>query len=63
MWVSNTFTSFPDQESVNKSLDELYQQIVDGNTKKGRLVNVVPSPKFHVLVCARPVMEAFKLSS
>jgi predicted phosphodiesterase len=42
MWASNKFTSFPDQESVNRSLDELYQQIVDGNTKKGRLVHIDP---------------------
>jgi predicted phosphodiesterase len=42
MWLSDRFTSFPDQESINKSLDELYQQIVDGNTKKGRLVNIDP---------------------
>ncbi|HLO83262.1 MAG TPA: metallophosphoesterase [Chitinophagaceae bacterium] len=42
MWISNRYTSFPDQKSVNKSLDELYKEIVNGNTKKGRLVNIDP---------------------
>jgi predicted phosphodiesterase len=42
MWISNRFSSFPDQESVNKSLDELYKEIVDGNIKKGRLINIDP---------------------
>jgi predicted phosphodiesterase len=42
MWMANRFSSFPDQETVSRSLDELYKEIIDGNIKKGRLINIDP---------------------
>lgn len=41
-WMANRFSSFPKQEDVSAALDELYREILDGNTKKGRLIHIDP---------------------
>lgn len=41
-WMANRFSSFPNQSDVSEALDELYKEILNGNTRKGRLVNIDP---------------------
>jgi predicted phosphodiesterase len=41
-FLANRFTSFPDQEDVSRALSALYEEILAGNTKKGKLISVDP---------------------
>jgi UDP-2,3-diacylglucosamine pyrophosphatase LpxH len=42
-WAASRFSSFPKQENVEKSLSELYKEIVNGNEKKGKLFAFTPA--------------------
>jgi predicted phosphodiesterase len=42
-WMAGHFTSFPHQAKVDASLTELYQEIISGNEKKGRMFEFKPS--------------------
>jgi predicted phosphodiesterase len=42
-WMAARFTSFPRQEMVDTSLTALYHEIINGNEKKGRLIEYRPS--------------------
>ena len=41
-WMAARFTSFPRQDKVDASLTELYNEIIKGNEKKGRLIEFKP---------------------
>ncbi len=41
-WIALRFSSFPKQANVSAALDELYKNILNGDTRKGRHINIDP---------------------
>ena len=41
-WIAHRFSSFPKQANVSAALDELYKNILNGDTRKGRLISIDP---------------------